>query len=162
MPLNAFDRLDRIASRTIDSFNSTRFILTPMAKGGNNPNSRAGLDSSRPVVAGRCVFENVSDETGIQLGVRKSYRESNDFRALRTTRSPVASVDRHVYFPDGKIPRQGDVIQFPDHVGSPTYEISSSQPDGHSRVVMELVMRGEATPSVGERTPEDPPVDPEP
>jgi hypothetical protein len=134
-----FDRLDRMTSRAVDRTNAIPFILTPMVK---TPNGRPASDSSRAVVNAKGVFDYISTEFGIQLGVRKSYREANDLRSLQTGRDPQLSVDR-VYFPIGvQEPQQGDVVRFPTRPELPEFDVISAQRDGLSRVVLMLTHRG--------------------
>lgn len=134
-----FDRLDRMVSRAVDRTNAIRFEFTPIKR---TPNGRDKLDTDRDNVSGKGVFDYVSNEFGIQLGVRKSYREANDLRSLQSGRDPQLSVDRK-YFPDpDKEPRQGDIIIFPDHPELPRFEVDSAQRDGQSRIVFKFVQRG--------------------
>lgn len=137
--MSIFDRLDRTVSRTVDRINSIRFIFTPMR---STPNGRAQIDPTREAVEGRGIFDYLSNEYGVQLGVRKSYREANDLRALQTGRDPQLSVDRK-YFPIGtQEPKQGDLIEFPDNPELPKFDAISVQRDGLSRLVFMLVHRG--------------------
>lgn len=137
--MSIFDRLDRTVSRTVDRINSISFRFTPMR---STPNGRAQIDPTRQVVEGRGIFDYLSNEYGVQLGVRKSYREANDLRALQTGRDPQLSVDRK-YFPIGtQEPKQGDLIEFPDNPELPKFDAISVQRDGLSRLVFMLVHRG--------------------
>lgn len=134
-----FDRLDRMTSRAVDTINAIRFELTPMA---SSPNGRPNLDPTRNVVRGKGVFGYVSTEFGIQLGVRKSYREANDLRSLQTGRDPVLSVDRK-WFPIGtQEPRQGDLVAFPDNPELPTFDVIAAARDGLSRLELQLAHKG--------------------
>lgn len=134
-----FDRLDRMVSRAVDRVNAIPFVLTPMV---STPNGRPGPDENRPVVNGRGIFDYISTEFGIQLGVRKSYREANDLRSLQTGRDPQLSVDR-LYFPIGvQEPKQGDIVSFPTHPELPDFDVVSAQRDGQSRLVLMLTHRG--------------------
>lgn len=134
-----FDRLDRMTSRAVDHINAIRFTFTPM---GGTPNGRPGRDTSRDIVNGKGVFDYLPVDFGIQLGVRKSYREANDLRSLQTGRDPQLSVDRK-YFPVGvQEPRQGDIVEFPDKPELPSFEVASVARDGLSRLVLNLVQRG--------------------
>jgi hypothetical protein len=134
-----FDRLDRQVSRTIDAVNAIPFCLTPMI---GTPNGRPVKNSGRRPIEARGVFDYVSIEHGIELGVRKSYRESNDLRALQVGREPLLSVDRS-YFPTlADEPRQGDLIDFPDRSEYPGFQVVSCQRDGLSRLTLSLVARG--------------------
>lgn len=140
-----FDRLDRLTSRAVDRVNAIPFEFIPM---NSTPNGRPTADSSRvelPSVAipnPRGIFDYYSAEYGIQLGVRKSYREANDLRALQVGRDPQLSVDRR-YWPSADWePKQGDVISFPNNPELPDYQVISSQRDGLSRMVLMLVQIG--------------------
>ncbi len=134
-----FDRLDRMLSKTVDRTNAISFVLTPYT---STPNGRPMADANRTVVRGRGIFDYYSTEFGIQLGVRKSYREANDLRSLQAGRDPQLSVDR-IYFPLGaEEPKQGDIVSFPDRPELPEFDVVSSQRDGMSRVVLMLTQRG--------------------
>lgn len=86
-----FDRLDRLTSRAVDRVNAIPFEFIPMS---STPNGRPTPDSSRTalpseaVPSPRGIFDYYSSEYGVQLGVRKSYREANDLRALQVGRDP--------------------------------------------------------------------------
>lgn len=140
-----FDRLDRLASRAVDRVNAIPFEFIPMR---STPNGRPGADPSRvalpsleiPVAKG--IFDYYSTEYGIQLGVRKSYREANDLRSLQVGRDPQLSVDRR-YWPSADWePKQGDIIRFPLNPELPDYQVISSQRDGMSRLVLMLTQIG--------------------
>lgn len=134
-----FDRLDRMVSRAIDRTNAIPFVLIPQK---STANGRPGPDATRTVVNGKGILDYISTEFGIQLGVRKSYREANDLRSLQTGRDPQLSVDR-IYFPVGlQEPKQGDLIQFPSRPELPEFDVASVQRDGQSRLVFMLVQRG--------------------
>ncbi|SCM79965.1 conserved hypothetical protein [uncultured Pleomorphomonas sp.] len=139
--MSVFDRLDRLASRTVDRVNKIRFILTPMAR---TPNGRPSEDPGREPVDGYGIFDSLSVEFGLQLGVRKSYREGNDLRTNQVGRDPQISVDRR-YFSSGWIPKQGDVVSFPDNDDLPDFDVVSSEPDGLSRIVLRLLQQGAQT-----------------
>lgn len=134
-----FDRLDRMVSRAVDRTNAIPFVLTPMK---STPNGRPGPDPDRAVVNGKGIFDYISTEFGIQLGVRKSYREANDLRSLQTGRDPQLSADR-IYFPIGaQEPKQGDIVSFPTRPELPEFDVVSAQRDGQSRLVLMLTHRG--------------------
>lgn len=137
--MSIFDRLDRVTSRAVDRINSIAFVLTPMR---STPNGRGGPDTSRTVIEGKGIFDYLSVEYGVQLGVRKSYREANDLRALQAGRDPQLSINR-VYFPIGlEEPKQGDLVEFPNNPELPKFDVISSQRDGLSRLVLMLLHRG--------------------
>ena len=134
-----FDRLDRMASKTVDAINRIKFVLTPMT---STPNGRPSVDSARPIVEGLGIFDYVEADYGIELGVRKSYREANDLRALQTGREPQLSVDRR-YFPTlADEPRQGARVVFPSRPDLPPFEVVSVKRDGMSRLAITLLHLG--------------------
>jgi hypothetical protein len=137
--VSIFDSLDRMTSRFVDRFNETAFVLHAMTR---TPNGRAQPDTIRPDVEGFGIFDFVEVVFGIELGVRKSYREANDLRALQTGRDPQLSVDRK-YFPTlDQEPKQGDRVTFPSRPELPLFQVVSVQRDGLSRLVIKLVMEG--------------------
>ncbi|NKW80367.1 hypothetical protein HGG72_08440 [Ochrobactrum pecoris] len=94
------------------------------------------------MVNGKGIFDYISVEYGVQLGVRRSYREANDLRSLQSGRDPQLSVDR-LYFPVGaEEPKQGDLVVFPTRPELPDFQVVSSQRDGLSRIVLMLVQLG--------------------
>lgn len=137
--MSIFERLDKVVSRYADRVNAIPFEFTPMS---STPNGRYKQDTTREVVCGYGIFEYLSQEYGVQLGVRKSYREANDLRALQTGRDPQLSVDRS-YFPIGiQEPKQGDHIRFLNRPELPEFQVISSQRDGLARLVLMLVQIG--------------------
>ncbi|MCM0751517.1 hypothetical protein DEA98_09930 [Brucella pseudogrignonensis] len=135
----AFDRMDRVISKTVDRVNAIPFVFTPQA---STPNGRSGPDTARKIVNGKGIFDYISVEYGVQLGVRRSYREANDLRSLQSGRDPQLSIDRR-YFPAGaEEPKQGDLVSFPTRPELPDFQVISSQRDGLSRVVLMLVQLG--------------------
>ncbi|QPC87139.1 hypothetical protein GA830_10580 [Mesorhizobium sp. NBSH29] len=137
--MSVFDRLDQMASNTIDTINQTPFILTPML---HTPNGRGVPDTSREVIEAKGVFDYVDAAYGIELGVRKSYREANDLRALQTGREPLLSVARK-YFPlSAGEPKQGDIIEFTEKPDLPRFEVVSVLRDGMARMSIRLVHIG--------------------
>lgn len=134
-----FDRMDRVVSRTVDRVNAIPFEFIPMR---STPNGRPRPDPSRPAITGKGVFDYISVEYGIQLGVRRSYREANDLRSLQSGRDPRLSIDRR-WFPVGiEEPRQGDVVRFPTRPELPEFQVISAQRDGMARMELELVQIG--------------------
>ncbi|MCO5730085.1 hypothetical protein [Rhizobium sp. SSA_523] len=137
--MSVFNRLDRMTSRAVDAVNSTRFVLTPMK---STPNGRGAVDPNRKVVRGKGIFDYVEMEYGVQLGVRKSYREGNDLRSVQSGRDPQLSVDM-IYFPGvDETALQGDVIAFPDEPNLPDFQVSKAQRDGMNRIRLDLVQIG--------------------
>lgn len=134
-----FDRLDGLTSRAVDHINAIAFAMTPMMK---TPNGRPRPDKDRPGISGVGVFDYLPVEYGIELGVRKSYREANDLRTVQDGREPLFSIDRK-YFPTVQSePRQGDVIEFPKRADLPRFEVVSCKRDGLSRLEVQLVHLG--------------------
>lgn len=137
--MSLFNRLDKLTSRAVDSVNSSRFVLTPYK---STPNGRGQRDTDRKVITGRGIFDYVEMEYGVQLGVRKSYREGNDLRSVQSGRDPQLSVDLK-YFPgvdEGVL--QGDIIQFPDEPNLPDFQVTKAQRDGMNRIRLDLVQIG--------------------
>ncbi|EFO32126.1 conserved hypothetical protein [Roseibium sp. TrichSKD4] len=129
-----FDRLDRMISNSIDrTINDGRFRIQSVAQA--SPNGRRKL-VPESVIEGICVFGRPTVDFGIELGVRKSYRESNDFRSISVGRDATASIDVK-YFPDG-LPKQGDRFQLLDKPDEPVFTIGEVRPDGKSRFVISL------------------------
>lgn len=137
--MGVFDRLDKMVTRTVDTINEIAFIFTPMT---GTPNGRPTYDTNRPIVEAFGIFDYVDAQYGIELGVRKSYREANDLRALQTGREPLLSLDRK-YFPQlADEPRQGDRFEFPSRPDLPKFEVVSVMRDGMSRLSVRLVHLG--------------------
>jgi hypothetical protein len=128
-----FDRLDRLTSRAVDRVNAIPFILTPWI---STPNGRGRPEPGQPEIRGRGVFDDLAAEYGVQLGVRRSYREANDLRALQVGSDPQISID--IQYFAGRMPRQGDLVSLPTKPELPDYQVISAQPDGQSRVVLML------------------------
>ncbi|MEN5275764.1 hypothetical protein ABE527_02325 [Brucella sp. TWI432] len=136
--MSLFDRMDKAVSRTVDRVNAIEFVFTPMK---STPNGRPGPDAGRKVIKGRGIFDYIAAEYGVQLGVRRSYREANDLRSLQSGRDPQLSIDR-VYFPVRlDEPKQSDLISFPGRPELPEFQVVSAQRDGLSRMVLLLVQR---------------------
>lgn len=134
-----FNRLDKLTSRAVDGVNATRFVLTPMK---STPNGRPSADPNRKVILGRGIFDYVEMEYGVQLGVRKSYREGNDLRSVQSGRDPQLSVDM-IYFPGvDEAALQGDLVSFPDESHLPDFQVTKAQRDGMSRIRLDLVQIG--------------------
>ncbi|NTD85489.1 hypothetical protein [Agrobacterium tumefaciens] len=137
-----FNRLDKLTSRAVDRVNATRFVLTPMK---STPNGRPSADPGRKVIRGRGIFDYVEMEYGVQLGVRKSYREGNDLRSVQSGRDPQLSVDM-IYFPGvDEAALQGDLVSFPDEAQLPDFQVTKAQRDGMNRIRLDLVQIGGQT-----------------
>lgn len=134
-----FDRLDGLVSRTGDRINAIPFVLEPMIR---EPNSRPVPDGGREAIEGEGVFDYYELNHGIELGVRKSYREANDFRALQSGREPRISVDRRFFPTLADEPRQGDIVRLPSRPDLPDFSVTSAQRDGLSRLVLKLAHLG--------------------
>ncbi len=140
--MTIFDRLDRVASRTVDRVNAIEFRLTPMVRPSN---ARPAPDPDREVVNGKGIFDYQAEGSGLELGVRKTYREGNDLRNLMIAKKPFLSVDRS-YFPSlDDEPRQGDKIEFPNRTELPPFDVVSTERDDLSRLVITLVHQGHQT-----------------
>ncbi len=146
--MSIFRRLDRMTSATADRVNKERFRLIPM-QDSQDPNGRRRPDAEREIRDDLWgIFDYESAEYGLELGVRKSYREANDLRAVSVGRKPLLSIDRK-YFPDPLLePRQGDLIEMLDDFGFPQphlpqFEVMDNQRDGLARMELRLVQRGQ-------------------
>jgi len=142
--MSIFGRLDEMTSRSVDRLNDEQFDLIPMSVSANG---RPTGDDDRPTIHGRGIFTDNPSRPSLQLGDRK-LNGGNDFRLLLSSRSLELSVDRRWFaFGDGSPnaaaqPRQGDRVRLTDRSGSPVYQISSAEPDGHSRIVLKLTGEG--------------------
>lgn len=123
----------------VDRIYAEDFILTPWK---STPNGRGGPDLGRTVVMAKGVLNDPAKSVGVQMGVRKTYREANDLRSLTTGREPYLSVDRSHFAGVANEPRQGDRISFPDRQDIPGYEVVSVERDGLTRLKMKLVQQG--------------------
>lgn len=105
-------------------------------------NGREGIDPDRENIEAVGVFFYPPTEFGIELGVRRSYREANDLRAMSIGRDPQIYVDRR-YFPTTAVePRQGDHVRLNSRPELPTMRITSVQRNGLTRIVLKLVHLG--------------------
>ena len=141
--MSLFSRLEKQQSNTVDAVNKERFRWIPM-RDATDPNGRRRTDPERlPREDLYGIFDYPSLEYGLELGVRKSYREANDLRAVSVGRKPTLSVDRK-YFPDPLLePRQGDLIEMIERPDLPQFEVMDNQRDGESRFELRLVHRGQ-------------------
>lgn len=148
--MSIFRYLDQMSSRVQDKVNAQWLRIIPMVD-QLNPNAPRTQDPDRPVRDVEGIHEYNSIEFGMELGVRKSYREANDLRNVSVGRTPDLSIDRS-WFPDkDQEPRQGDRILMlttdadgnfiadPDY---PPYEVMDNQRDGLARLVLRLVQLG--------------------
>ncbi|RBO90510.1 hypothetical protein [Pseudochrobactrum asaccharolyticum] len=134
-----FDRLDKHTSRTVDAINAIPFILTPYL---SSPNGRGIVDPNRKVIQGKGIFDYYEVEYGLQLGVRRSYREANDMRSLQSGREPYLSVDRKFFKSLDDEAIQGDLIKLPTRPELPTFQIVAAHRDGLARVILTMVQEG--------------------
>lgn len=134
-----FERMDRLVSRTVDRVNAIPFVLAPISK---TPNGRGGHDPHRKVVTGYGVLSYMAAEFGVQLGVRRSYREANDLRAIQSGREPELSVDRRYFCGVENEPRQDDIVTFPTKPDLPDFQVVGVRRDGLARLVLVLVQLG--------------------
>ena len=151
--MSIFRQLDSIASRTNDTINAGWVRIVPRVD-GSNPNARRSADPAREVVDVEGIFEYNSIEFGMELGVRKSYREANDLRNVSVGRTPDISIDRR-WFPDkDKEPRQGDHLYMLRAAaggglevdpGYPAFEVMDNQRDGLARTLLRLIQLGSQT-----------------
>jgi hypothetical protein len=146
--MSIFKRLDKMVSATVDRVNKERFRWIPM-RDSVDPNGRRRADPERGTRDDLWgIFDYTSAEYGLELGVRKSYREANDLRAVSVGRKPLLSIDRK-FFPDPLLePRQGDLIEMLNDDGTPQadlpqFEVMDNQRDGLARMELRLVQRGQ-------------------
>ncbi|MGV0909581.1 hypothetical protein [Martelella sp. FOR1707] len=128
--MSIFDRLDRVASRTVDRTFAVGATVDPMT---HPPNGRPMSDSQREEILLKGVFSEASEYAQIEEGARD--RNGNDFRTLVHGQRFEFSVDV-VRYPAAKDIRQGDRLTLDD---ARRFEISTVEPDGMSRVVLKLV-----------------------
>lgn len=141
--MSIFEMLDQMSSRTQDVVNARRLRIIPMTD-AQNPNARRSQDPARLEMFCEGIFEYNSIEFGMELGVRKSYREANDLRNVSVGRTPTISIDRRWFEHHTKEPRQGDLVELllPNGETDPNYprfEIMDNQRDGLSRFISRLV-----------------------
>lgn len=151
--MSIFRNLDAIASNVNDKVNAQWVRIVPRVD-SLNPNVKRAADPARDVIDVEGIFEYNSIEFGMELGVRKSYREANDLRNVSVGRTPDISIDRK-WFPDkDKEPRQGDnLYMLRAAVGGgmevdpnyPPFEIMDNQRDGLARSLLRLIQLGSQT-----------------
>lgn len=133
------EMLDRYVEPHVDEHHGEKFKLTPWL---TTPNGRGAQDPARTIIEGVGVLEYESGEQGIQLGVRKTYREANDLRAIPLGRHPILIVQSK-FFPTPDVePRQGDLIEMVEAPELPLFDVVSAQRDGLTRIEIFLVHRG--------------------
>jgi hypothetical protein len=135
----AFERLDGMASRTVDAINAIAVVITPMKAA---PNGRPAPDPRRDKLTATAVFDYVDAEFGVELGVRKAYGSANDLRSLQSGREPLVSIDRRYFATSSDEPRPGDRVDFPSRPDLPPFEVVLVKRDGLARLVLKLVHLG--------------------
>jgi len=136
-----FDQLLRdLVEPNVDRIYAEDFILTPWR---STAKGRGVQDPDRSVVTGKGVFSNPSKRVGIQMGVRKTYREANDLRSLPMGSAPYLSVDLRYFGGQENEPRQGDQVTLPGRADDPGYEVVAVERDGLTRLKMQLVQQGD-------------------
>lgn len=106
------------------------------------PNGRSQPDTSRRVIECEAPFFYDAIEFGIELGVRKSYKEANDFRILQSGREPLIMIDLK-YFPTPEDePRQGDIVEIEGLGPENRFQVTKSNREGLSRITLGLVKGG--------------------
>ncbi|MGH0004861.1 hypothetical protein ACQU0X_32770 [Pseudovibrio ascidiaceicola] len=135
--MSIFDRAERIGSRAVDAvMHDGSFTVYPQTKATTN--SRASSDPDRGEFSGRrCILSLLSIESGIELGVRKTYRESNDFRTVSIGRDFYVSIDKANL--GGNEMKQGDFIHFASYPKWGRFKLFSVKPDGKSRIKCDLI-----------------------
>lgn len=140
MPTMFEQMLRDLVEPNVDKLYGETFVLIPWAQ---PENGRGGPDPDREVMPDLIgVFDNQSHDVGVQMGVRKTYREANDLRTINMGREPVLTVDRRQFGSLAGEPRQGDRVKFPGRPDLPHYEVVTVERDGLTRVKMRLVQRG--------------------
>lgn len=137
--MSIFDRAERIGSRAVDAvMHDGAFTVYPQKKATTN--SRPSYDPDRPEFSGsRCILSLLSIEHGLELGVRKTYRESNDFRTISVGRDFYVSIDIR-YIQEHQL-NAGDQIGFSDYPKWGTFTIIAPKPDGKSRIRCGLIFK---------------------
>lgn len=151
--MSLFHRLDEVASRANDKINSQWVRIVPKSD-SVNPNAKRTADPKRQVQDVEGIFEYNSIEFGMELGVRKSYREANDLRNVSVGRTPDLSIDRRWFADKDSEPRQGDQIYMLKETyvlgelvleldtSYPPYEVMDNQRDGLARSLLRLTQLG--------------------
>lgn len=124
-----FDRLDRMVSRTADRQFSVSATITPMR---GSPNGRSSIDPERGEMIVKGIFSQSPADHHIEVGNRS--RSGNDLRSLAHGNTYEFSVDTARY-PDAALVRQNDHLLLDD---ARAFQVTSTQPDGLSRVVLIL------------------------
>lgn len=138
--MTVFDELLRdLVEPNVDRLYSEDFVLTPQV---STPNGKPRPDPARSPITGKGVFSNPTKAIGIQMGVRKTYREANDMRALAVGEEPYLSVDLRVFGGLVNEPRQGDLISLPERVEVSEYQVVAVERDGLTRLKMKLIQQG--------------------
>lgn len=131
--MGIFDRLDRMAGRTLDRTMAERFTLTPMK---TRPNGRSEVDFDREEITARGVYSTVPGPAGVQTAARRPSAQNNDLRALVRGNAVTLSCDR---FQFDDMPRQGDMVSWSSRPERGQMMVSSVRPYGKSRVALMLI-----------------------
>lgn len=136
---NFHDLVDELVDPIVDEHFGEDILLMPQQR---SPNGRGGDDPDRPQMTVTAVFFYPSAEFGIELGVRRSYREANDLRALQVGREAQITLKRSYFTSVAVEPRQGDYVRFLTRPELPDFEVASAQRDGITRIILKLVHLG--------------------
>lgn len=135
--MTIFDDLLAIADGAITATAAEAFVLHPQVR---TPNGHPMPDPDREVVRARGVFElRAGQAGGVQLGNRSFNRKRNDLRLISTAPAPRISIAEREL--GATRVHQGDRVDLIDRSPPQRFEVVSVQPDGHGRVVVELVER---------------------
>lgn len=139
--LKLFRKLEAMASKAITRIhNDGRFRLYPMTE--PYAGARRIPDPDRSEIVDLCSYDYQSIEFGMELGVRKSYKEANDLRSVSVGREPYVSIERRVFPSLDAEPQKYDLIELLDFPSLPRFEVLDVQRDGMSRLVLRLVHKG--------------------
>lgn len=138
--MSQFDRLLRSHLEPhLDRQYAVAVELTRMTQAVNG---RPAADPAFPVRTLQGVFFYYPKAFGIELGVRKTYREANDFRATQSGRDPFVLFKADDFATQAEEPRKDDLIRFPDLYPDLIFQVYQSERDGLTRIVVSLVLEG--------------------
>lgn len=138
-PSNFHDLVSEYVDPFVDGHFGEPVLLMPQVR---SPNGRGGDDPNRPSMTVTAVLFYPAAELGIELGVRRSYREANDLRALQVGRDAQIMLERSYFVSVAQEPRQGDYVRFLKRPELPDFEVTSAQRDGITRIILKLVHLG--------------------
>ena len=142
MPTLHHQLLRDLCEPHVDAFYGEKIFLTPMK---TSPNGRPKIDPEYGALEMTGTVVYPTSEFGVEMGVRKSYREANDLRSVQTGAQMVISFDNREFQKYGYEPRQGDRIDVPGRPKEPPFDVVSTRPDGTTRTEIHLVkFRGNA------------------